>query len=151
MRAGVPEWPKGSGLGPDGLVLRGFESHPPHQSATNGSLEDFEEYLRTRLTCKGTNLAESTIESRLRIIRTLRRRVNLWDVDEVQKLIDSSHWSNGRKEQVSLAYWDWCAFKGFEFKKKKYPRQYMIPYIPTEEEIDQLIGGFINSPYAPFL
>ena len=28
--AGVPEWPKGSGLGPDGLVLRGFESHPPH-------------------------------------------------------------------------------------------------------------------------
>lgn len=30
--AGVPEWPKGSGLGPDGLVLRGFEPHPPHQS-----------------------------------------------------------------------------------------------------------------------
>ena len=29
--AGVPEWPKGSGLGPDGLVLRGFEPHPPHQ------------------------------------------------------------------------------------------------------------------------
>ncbi len=28
--AGVPEWPKGSGLGPDGLVLRGFEPHPPH-------------------------------------------------------------------------------------------------------------------------
>lgn len=31
--AGVPEWPKGSGLGPDGLVLRGFEPHPPHQSS----------------------------------------------------------------------------------------------------------------------
>ena len=29
--AGVPEWPKGSGLGPDGSVLRGFEPHPPHQ------------------------------------------------------------------------------------------------------------------------
>ena len=37
------------------------------------------------------------------------------------------------------------------FKKKKYPRQYKIPYIPTEVELDQLIGGFINSPYAPFL
>ena len=29
--AGVPEWPKGAGLGPAGQVLRGFESHPPHQ------------------------------------------------------------------------------------------------------------------------
>ena len=30
LGAGVPEWPKGAGLGPAGQVLRGFEPHPPH-------------------------------------------------------------------------------------------------------------------------
>jgi ABC-type transport system involved in multi-copper enzyme maturation permease subunit len=28
--------------------------------------------------------------------------LNLWDVDDIQKFIDSSKWSNGRKEQVSM-------------------------------------------------
>ena len=110
-----------------------------------------EEHLRTRLTKKNSHLAEGTIQSRLTILKTIQRRVNLWDSDEVQRFIDESDWSNGRREQVSLAYWDWCLSKGFEFKKKHYQRQYKIPYIPTEKEIDQLIGGFINSPYAPFL
>ena len=87
-------------------------------------LLEFEEFLKTRLTAKGANLAESTVESRFRAIKTLNRRVNLWDSEAVQDYIDSALWSNGRKEQVSLAYWDWCASKGFEFKKKNYPRQY---------------------------
>jgi hypothetical protein len=27
---GARAWSKGSGLGPDGVGLRGFKSHPPH-------------------------------------------------------------------------------------------------------------------------
>ena len=79
---------------------------------------EFESFLRNRLTQKGTNLAESTIQSRLRAIKTLSKRVNLWDSEVVQNYIDLAPWSNGRKEQVSLAYWDWYALKVFEFQKK---------------------------------
>lgn len=33
----------------------------------------------------------------------LMKRVTLWDSDEVQRYIDTAPWSNGRREQVSLA------------------------------------------------
>jgi len=46
---------------------------------------------------------------------------------------------------------DWCRTKGFEYEKKKYPRQYKLPYIPTEKENDQLIAGFLNSKYGAYL
>ena len=83
-------------------------------------LVEFEDFLRNKLTAKNSNLAEATIQTRLRAIKTLRKRTNLWDLEEVQRYIDSAPWSNGRREQVSLAYSDWCESKGFEFKKKNY-------------------------------
>ena len=127
-------------------------SNPTPRTKTQPTgLVEFEEFLRTRLTARNTNLAEATIQTRLRAIKMLQKRVNLWDSDEVQRYIDSAPWSNGRREQVSLAYWDWCNSKGFKFKRKTYYREQKIPYIPTEKELDQLIGGFHNSPYAPFL
>lgn len=77
--------------------------------------------------------------------------MNLWDCEAVQEYIDQANWTNGRKEHVSLAYYNWCEWKGFDYKRKKYPRQLKLPYIPTEKEIDQLIGGFSNSQYGPFI
>jgi tellurite methyltransferase len=90
-------------------------------------LVDFENYLRNRLTARNANLAEATIQTRLRAIKMLTKRVNLWDSEEVQRYIDDSPWSNGRREQVSLAYWDWCNLKGFKFERKTYYRETKIP------------------------
>jgi len=106
---------------------------------------------RTKLTRKGYQLAESTIIHRLKAIKALRRRVNLWDKNAVQIHIDQFDWTNGRREHVSLAYHNWCESKGFEYKPKKYHREIKLPYIPSEKEIDQLIGGFSNSKYGPFI
>jgi len=125
--------------------------HPPHQGSTNGVLEDFETYLRSRTTRRGTPLADRTIDSKLRILKTLRNQVNLWDSDQVQNLIDRSDWSNGRKQNVSVCYRDWCESKGFSFHTKRYPKEEKLPYIPLEKELDQLIAGFSNSKYAPYL
>jgi hypothetical protein len=50
-----------------------------------------------------------------------------------------------------LAYSNWCESKGFVYTPRKYPRQIKLPYVPTEKEIDQLIGGFSASKYGPFL
>ena len=49
------------------------------------------------------------------------------------------------------AYRDWCLWKGFEYKPKWYEEEeQQLPYIPTEQELDQLIAG-CNSKYACFL
>jgi integrase len=107
--------------------------------------------LRSKRTNKGLLLAETTIESRVKAVRALKRRINLWDIDQVQDHIDDQDWTNGRKEQVSLSYSNWCEWKGFEYKTRKYPRQIKLPSVPTEKDIDQLIGGFSNSKYGAFL
>ena len=79
------------------------------------------------------------------------KRVNLWDSEAVEHYIDQSDLHGGRKEISAQAYSDWCRSKGFEYKKKKYTRQRKLPYIPTEKDLDQLIGGFLNSKYGAFL
>lgn len=110
----------------------------------------FEEFLRSKKTRKGYRLAERTVSSKIRIIKMLAKNVNLWDSDEVQRFIDESSWTNGRRNNVSTCYQDWCKYHGFSFQRMKYHVEEKIPYIPSENEIDQLIGGF-SSKYAAFL
>ena len=112
---------------------------------------DFEAHLRTRLTKRRVPLAESTIIHRVKAIKSLAKHVNIWDSDAVEKHINDAEWTNGRKEHVSLAYANWCESKGFVYTSRKYLRQIKLPYVPTEKEIDQLIGGFSDSKYGPFL
>jgi len=69
----------------------------------------------------------------------------------VENYIDESGWSEGHKENVSYAYLDWCTWNGFLYTPKKYRRTKKLPYVPHEKDIEQLIGGFANSIYAPFL
>jgi len=129
----------------------GSSPTPRTTTAPQELIFEFEVFLRNKLTKKGYPLAESTIEHRVKAIKSLRKRVNLWNKNSVQKYIDHADWTNGRREHVSLAYSNWCECKGFEYKPKKYHREYKLPYIPSEKEIDQLIGGFSNSKYGPFI
>ena len=112
-------------------------------------LPEFEAHLRSKLTKKGFSLAESTIIHRVKAIKSLAKHVNIWDSDAVEKHINEAEWTNGRKEHVGLAYSNWCESKELEYTPRKYPRQIKLPYVPTEKEIDQLIGGFSNSKYGP--
>ncbi len=76
------------------------------------------------------------------IINALRKRVSsLWDSSEVETYIKDSELSNGRKNLYGQAYRDWCNWKGFDYKPKRFKTVEKLPYIPTENEIDQLIGG----------
>lgn len=128
-------------------------SNPTPRTITErpAQLGDFEKYLRSKRTRRGTLLAETTIKTKMRAIKTLSKRVNLWDSEAVENYIDHADLCGGRKEIVAQAYADWCRSRGFEYEKKKYHRERKLPYIPTEKEVDQLIGGFSNSPYCAFL
>jgi len=70
-----------------------------------------------------------------------KRVYNLWDSDEVEQYIKDCDLSKGRKNLYGQAYRDWCNWKGFNYKPKNDRIEEKLPYIPTEQEIDQLIGG----------
>ena len=102
-------------------------------------------------TSKGYLLSETTIRSKIRRIRSLNNSVNLWDTTAVENYLENSNLSGGTKVNYSVAYMNWCRFKGFEYERKKYRRKEKLPYIPTEKDIDQLIGGFLNSKYGAYI
>jgi integrase/recombinase XerD len=52
---------------------------------------------------------------------------------------------------MEYVYRDWCQFNDSDYEITKYPKETKIPYVPLENDIDTLIGGFKNSKYAPML
>jgi len=109
-------------------------------------LESFEEYLTE---VRGN--APITVKGKRVIIEALKKRVsNLWDSSEVEQYIKTCDLSNGRKNLYGQAYRDWCSWKGFDYKPTQYQKEEILPYIPTENEIDQLIGG-MSARLAAFL
>ena len=147
--AGVPEWPKGRDSRSCSSGFRGFESLPPHfriNPRLEESLDRYQEYLRDK------GLRDSTIETKTKLIRILRKRVGgLWDSDQIGLYIRRSSWDGRRKNIASYAYRDWCRWKGFDydFERVREPDP-PLPYIPTERELDQLIAG-MSHKYATFL
>jgi integrase len=102
----------------------------------------FEAYLR------GKGLAETTIGYKLRLIRHLELRFNLWDSDSIKQYIRNYSCSGRRKNNINYAYHDWCCWKGFDYQIEKFKEE--TPKLPSERELDQLIAGF-GSKYSTFL
>ena len=114
-----------------------FISHPQHLlNNPRQNTELFETYLRVK-----KRNAPTTIESKLRLIRRLRARVNLWDSEEVERYILGAEMTNGHRNNLQYAYMDWCTSQGFVYKPRRFKREEKRPYIPTEAELDILISG----------
>ena len=122
-----------------------LEGSNPSRGATAQTRGLFECYLR------GRGLAETTIEYKLRLIRYLELRFNLYDSESIREHIKAVECNGRRKNNIAYAYRDWCRWKGFDYEhtyiKEAYPK---LPYIPTERELDQLIAGF-GPKYSAFL
>ena len=124
---------------------RGFESFPRRHSTNPRCLEGFYEYLKNR------RLAESTIETKIRLVKHLNRYCNMWDSEEVTNYITNKSWKGIRKNNACYAYRDWCQWKGFDYKVERFREESQpLPYIPLERELDQLIAGF-GPKYSCFL
>ena len=100
---------------------------------------------------KKQGYAESTIESYVRIIKTLQKRgADLYDPESVKKVIAVQEWSKGRKWNVVKAYTLFLKMQGLSWEKPKYKPVEKPPFIPTEREIDDLIAG-CSKQIAAFL
>ena len=71
----------------------------------------------------------------------LRHKVDIDDPDKVQKFLNTVAWTNGTKNIVVDSYNDYLQMKGIPLKLKQYRREDPLPFIPTEQELDQLIAA----------
>ena len=94
---------------------------------------------------------DATILSKVKLLKTLvRRGANLADPESVKEVIAKQNWSEGRKENACYAYSSYLDFKGLTWQKPRYKRISKLPFIPLEEELDQLIAA-CNKRMATFL
>jgi len=86
--------------------------------------------------------AKSTIKGRTKLLRILvKRGANLFDPESVKETIAKQKWCNGRKGNAVDAYSCFLRMMNMTWQPPKYKRIRKLPFIPTENEIDQLIAG----------
>jgi len=92
---------------------------------------------------KRNGYAESTIATYSALLKWLiRRNADLNNPDTVKDLIAMQRtWSQGRKRNAVKAYDLYAKLNGLTWTKPKYKPIDKLPFIPTEQEIDALIGG----------
>lgn len=89
--------------------------------------------------------AESTIKGRTKLLKILAKRgANLYDSESVKETIAKQKWSAGRKVNAVDAYTCFLQMLGKTWDPPRYKRIRKLPFIPTENEVDQLIAGCGN-------
>jgi integrase len=105
-------------------------------STAKGKIVEYEFWMMKQ------GYAKTTIEARGRIMnRLVRLGANLYDPEQIKEIIAKQPWSEGRKEIVTETYSNYLVMAGGKWNPPKYHRIEKIPFIPTEQEIDQLIAG----------
>jgi integrase len=86
---------------------------------------------------------ESTIKVRLVRLETLvKRGAELTNFDSVKKVLsEQTTWSNGTKANVVDAYSSFLEKQGLKWDPPRYKQEERIPFIPSEAELNQLIGA----------
>ena len=91
---------------------------------------------------KKRGLADSTIKQRVyRLKHLLREGANLTDPDSVSTILATHNWSESNKRVFIVAYQSFAKTYKLQWEKPKTRVERKLPFIPMEEEIDQLIAG----------
>lgn len=105
-------------------------------STANGKIIEYEFWMLKQ------GYAKSTIECRIKIMkRLIKLGACIYDPESIKEITARQPWSDGRKEIVVEAYTNFLIMVGGKWDPPRYHRIEKIPFIPTEQEIDQLIAG----------
>jgi len=67
---------------------------------------------------------------------------NLWDPESVKEVLaKQTKWKDSYKMLMTYAYEAFLKMHGLGWEKPRYRQESALPFIPTEEELDQLIAG----------
>lgn len=84
------------------------------------------------------------------MLRSLARRIDLFNPESVKGTIAQRNVSEGRKEMLSYDYLGFCKQFNLPFTPPRYQRIEQLPFIPLESEIDQLIAS-MGKRWATYL
>jgi integrase len=91
---------------------------------------------------KKEGYSETTIVGRSKLLRILHKRgADLYDPESIKATIAKQPWSEGRKANAVDAYTSFLKMVGGKWKPPRYQGIHKIPFLPTENEIDQIISG----------
>jgi integrase len=83
----------------------------------------------------------STCYSAVKTLKRVGRRVNILNPEAVKTFLANVSWSEGGKERVVNDLVRFYGYKHISFDKPRYKRVLTLPFIPTEEEVNQLISS----------
>jgi integrase len=92
---------------------------------------------------------ESTCYFSVRTLKRLDRKVNLLEPGAVKRFLANSAWSEGGKERVAEDLDRFYKFKGIQWERPRYEAVDILPYIPKEADINELISG-LSGPVGTF-
>jgi integrase len=91
---------------------------------------------------KKQGYSDQSIATYIKILRTLAKRgANLYDSESIKEAIAKQQWASKRKATAVNAYSCLLMMIGGKWDPPVYKNVKKIPFIPTEQEIDQLIAG----------
>ena len=118
---------------------------PLDQQSVKGKL------LQYQLWMQKEGYSDATTSGRAKLLRILtKRQANLYDPDTVKATIAKQPWSLGRKANAVDAYTSFLKMAGGQWQPPRYQGIRKIPFIPSENEIDQVISG-CSSRIATFV
>jgi integrase len=83
----------------------------------------------------------ATIQTAVKTLRAIARRVNLLDPKTFKSHITMRHVSETRKQKITEDLARFYEYKKIRFAKPHYRRIEVMPPLPSETEIDQLTSG----------
>jgi integrase len=93
---------------------------------------------------KKNGRADETINRAIKRLKHLSKLCNINNPEQVKETIATQEWLNSTKLTVTNTYKTYAKYKGITVILPKYRADKRIPYIPLEEEINQLIASSGN-------
>lgn len=90
---------------------------------------------------KENGYRESTIVSRVKLLKGLARKAKLTDPEAIKEIIARLDVTEVRKELLVTVYGGFCKQFNLPFQAPRYRRVERLTFIPLEQEVDQLIAG----------
>ena len=95
--------------------------------------------------------AKSTIQGRTKLMKRMAKLgADIFNPESIKEVIGKQEWNPSRKCNAVDAYTTFLRMLNLKWQPPIYFRVRKLPFIPTENEIDQLIGG-CNQRMATFL
>jgi integrase len=119
----------------------GILLHAPNPMIRAPIQETQGKLLQYSLELKKNGKAETTIIPRIRMLKQIAKLCNLNNPEEVKTTLADLKWNGNTKKQFVITYSQYLKYLGLTWQAPKYRKQDKLPFIPTEQEIDQLIAS----------